>query len=239
MELGPLAGKSGLVLGAGKMATLAGKLLRAAGVRTLMFVNRTSHRAETLARETGGVALPIAELDRAIAEADIVIGAVLVEEPLVTAEHIRPRSAPLLIVDLGVPRTVDPECGLLPGVTVRDVDALEPVAHETRRRFQGEVNKVEVLVGGAVADFGVWMRSRSGAQAITDVRAHAAAIQQSELERALRRLSHLSERDQNVVRSLADGIVNKMVHGPVVALRTTESNDEIDRIRDILGVNRR
>lgn len=238
-ELGPLAGKSALVLGAGKMATLAGKLLRANGIGSLTYVNRSFPRAETLARETGGSALSIAEIDAAIAASDVVLGAVLVEEPLVTADHIRPRFAPLLIVDLGVPRTVDPECGLLPGVTVRDVDALEPVARETRRRFQGEIDKVEVLVGGAVADFGVWVRSRSGAQAITDVRAHAEAIQRSELERALRRLSHLSERDQNVVRSLAAGVVNKMVHGPMLALRTAESNDEIDRILGILGVDHR
>ncbi len=236
-ELGSLTGKSGVVLGAGKMATLAGKLLRANGIESLTYVNRSFLRAEALARETGGSALPIAELDTAIASADVVLGAVLVEEPLVTADHVRPRPTPLLIVDLGVPRTVDPACGVLPNVTVRDVDALEPVARETRRLFQGEVDKVEVLVGGAVGDFGAWVRSRTGARAISSVRAHAEAIQQSEVERALRRLSHLPERDRNVVRSLATGIVNKMVHDPVLALRTAESDAEIAQILDILGVD--
>jgi len=236
-ELGSLRGKAGLVLGAGKMATLAAKLMRANGIGSLTFVNRSLHRAETLAQETGGLALPIAKLDTAIAGADVVLGAVLVEEPLVTVDHIRPRTTPLLIVDLGVPRTVDPDCGLLPFVTVRDVDALEPVARETRRQFQGEVDKVELLVGGAVADFGTWTRSRAGAWGIAAVRASAEAIQEAEVERALRRLTHLSERDQNVIRSLAAGIVNKIVHDPMLALRTAESDDEIDRILRILGVN--
>lgn len=238
-ELGSLRGKSGLVLGAGKMATLAGKLLRANGIGSLTFVNRSLQRAEDLARETGGAALPIARLDHAIAGADVVVGAVLVDEPLVTADHIRRRSTPLLIVDLGVPRTVDPECGLLPNVTVRDVDALEPVARETRLRFQGEVDKVEVLVGVAVADFGAWVQSRTGVQAITAVRAHADAVQHAETERALRRLSHLSEQDQNVVRALAMGIANKMVHAPTLALRTAQNDDDIDRILSALGVDRR
>ena len=238
-ELGSLRGRSGLVLGAGKMATLAGKLLRANGIGSLTFINRSLQRAEELARETGGAALPFAGLKHAIAGADVVVGAVHVDEPLVTADHVRRRSTPLLIVDLGVPRTVDPECGLLPNVTVRDVDALEPVARETRRRFQGEVDKVEVLVGGAVADFGVWVQSRSGAQAITAVRTHADAIQQAEVERALRRLSHLSEQDQNVVRALATGIANKMVHAPTLALRTAQGDDDIGRILGILGVDRR
>ena len=238
-ELGSLRGKSGLVLGAGKMASLAGKLLRANGIGTLTFVNRSQERAEVLARETGGVALPLTELDRAIADADVVVGAVLVEDPLVTVDHVPTRSTPLFIVDLGVPRTVDPECGLLPFVTVRDVDALEPVARETRRRFQGEVDKVEVLVGGAVDEFGVWVRSRTGARAMSAVRAHANGIQHAEAERALRRLSHLSERDRNVVRAMATGIVNKMVHDPMLALRAADSDTEIDRILDILGVNRR
>ena len=116
-------------------------------------------------------------------------------------------------------------------------DAQRIGKHVVERFVSGEVDKVEVLVGGAVGDFGAWVRSRTGAQAISSVRAHAEAIQQSEVERALRRLSHLPERDRNVVRSLATGIVNKMVHDPVLALRTAESDAEIDQILDILGVD--
>lgn len=238
-ELGSLNGKAGLVLGAGKMATLAGKLLRANGVRRLTFVNRSLSRAQDLARETGGQAVAITGLDQAIADADFVLGAVLVEEPLVRASHIRPRSTPLLIVDLGVPRTVDPECGLVPNVTVRDVDALEPVARETRRQYDSEVTKVELLVQTAVADFTTWTRSRSGARAISAIRERSEAMQQAELDRVLRRLSHLSARDQNVVRSLAAGLVNKMLHDPMLALREADSDEEIDRILAVLGASSR
>ena len=96
-----------------------------------------------------------------------------------------------------------------------------------------------MLVGSAVADFGAWVQSRTGVQAITAVRAQADAIQHAETERALRRLSHLSEQDQNVVRALAIGIANKMVHAPTLALRTAQNDDDIDRILSALGVDRR
>lgn len=234
-ELGGLDGRSGLVLGAGKMATLAGKLLRANGVGALTFSNRSLHRAEEVARETGGRAVPIAGLDEAIANADVVIGAVLVEEPVVTSMHIRSRSTPLLIVDLGVPRTVHPDCGLMPHVTVRDIDALEPVAQETRRRYEGEMAKVEVVVQEAVDQFEAWSRGRTGALAIGIVRKRTEALQQAEVDRALRRLSHLSGRDQNIVRSLATGLVNKILHEPTLALRNAESDEEIERILAAFG----
>ena len=238
-ELGILNGKSALVLGAGKMATLAAKLLRAHGIGKLTFINRTFPRAQRLAQETGGLTGSIDRLDEAIAEADVVIGAVLVEEPIVTASHIRPRATPLLIVDLGVPRNVHPDCGLVPQVTVRDVDALEPVAQETRRQYEGEVAKVETLVQTAVAAFDAWARSRSGASAIGTVRQRAETMQQAEVERALSRLSHLSDRDQQIVRSLAAGLVNKMLHDPMLALRSSGSEEEIDRILTVLGANSR
>jgi len=236
-ELGTLDGKSGLVLGAGKMAALGAKLLRANGVSKLTFINRSLDRAQDLARETGGQAVPISELEQAIAEADVVLGAVMVEEPLVTASKIRPRSVPLLILDLGVPRMVHPDCGLIPSVTVRDIDALEPVARETRRQYAGEVAKVEVLVQSAVADFEGWTRSRSGARAIIAVRNRSGSIQGTEVDRALRRLAHLSARDQEIVRFMAAGIVNKMLHDPMLALRNAKSDEEIDQILDILGAN--
>ena len=107
------------------------------------------------------------------------------------------------MIDLSVPRVIDQSLARLPLVSVRDVDALDPIAEETRRQYASEVRKVETLVSDAIQDYRAWIESRRGVEAIAAIRRRADEIRDTELERALRRLGHLSERDQNVVRALA------------------------------------
>ncbi len=235
-ELQGLEGKTALVLGAGKMATLTGKLLRANGIGHLMVTNRSFDRARDLAETVGGLAVPFSGLRQAISEADLVIAAVLVDEPVITPDVIAPRERPLWLVDISVPRAIATECGFRPGVHVRDVDALEPLAEETRRQYASEVSKVEVLVRSAVDGFGEWARSRAGAEAITRLRQRNDQIRETEVERTLRRLSHLSERDQNLVRALAHAVTQKLQHSPILALRESSSPEEAEAILRVLGV---
>lgn len=236
-ELGGLAGCNAVILGAGKMATLTAKLLRTHDIGELTVINRSLERAQELARATGGYVVPVSGLRQALAQADVVFGAVMVERPMVQADDLDERTSPLLLVDLGVPRTIAPECGMLDGVTVRDVDALEPLADQTRRQYAAEVSKVETLIEGATSGFEAWMQGRAAASAIAAVRARAQDLRDVELERSLRRLAHLSERDRNVVRALAHGLTNKMLHEPVIALRESSSEDELRRIQRAFGVD--
>lgn len=236
-ELGDLEGRNVVVLGAGKMATLTAKLLRAHGIGELVVINRSLERAQDLARATDGYVVPITGLRRAIAQADVVFGAVMVERPMVSVDHLDDRTSPLLLVDLGVPRTIDSGCGTVDGVTVKDVDALEPLADQTRRQYAAEVSKVEALIEGATAAFDAWIQGRAAVSAIAAIRHRADVMRDAELERSLRRLAHLSERDQNVVRALAHGLTNKMLHDPVIALRQSASEDEVNRIRRALGLD--
>lgn len=236
-ELGTLDGRNALVLGAGKMATLTAKLLRSRRIGELTIVNRSLDRAGELARSTGGQVVPLAGLRHALAEADVVFGAVIVEEPMVSVEDIGERSTPLLLVDLGVPRTIDSECGTVEGITVKDVDALEPLADRTRRQYAAEVRKVETLIDVATAEFESWTRGRTAAAAITAVRQSAESMRDAELERTLRRLAHLSARDREVVRALAHGLTNKLLHDPVIALRHAESEEELRQLRRAFGVD--
>ncbi len=235
-ELNGLGGKRVLLLGAGKMATLTGKLIRAHGVAELMVVNRSFDRAHELAATVGGLAVPITGLAQAIARADLVIGAVMVDEPMVALPDILTRTSPLLMIDISVPRSISADCGLLDGVRVRDVDALEPFAEETRRQYADEVSKVETLVNTAVDEFGQWTRSRSGARAITALRVRSDEVRDAEVERTLRKLSHLSERDQNLVRAMANAVTRKLTHDPILALREAETDQEAERILRTLGV---
>jgi glutamyl-tRNA reductase len=237
MELSGLAGKSVVLLGAGKMATLTGKILRSHNVAELLVVNRSLPRGQELATTLDAQAVPITGLDRAIARADVVIGAVLVDTPMVSLPDVLSRSKPLLMIDISVPRSISADCELLPGVHVRDVDALEPFAEATRRQYADEVAKVETLVHAAVDEFGQWARSRAGARAITALRKRSDDIRDAEVERALRRLSHLSARDKNEVRALANAVSRKLTHDPILALRQAETDQDAERILDTLGVN--
>jgi glutamyl-tRNA reductase len=219
-ELNGLSGLSVAILGAGKMATLAAKLLRARGVGEISVVNRSVDRARELAESVDGVALPLTALDDAIASARLVIGAAISDGPLVTPAHVAPRSTPVLMIDLSVPRVVDQAVGHEPLVQVRDVDALDPIAEENRRRYSSEVRKVE----------------RRGVQAIAAVRARAEEIRDLELDKTLRRLQHLSDRDRNVVRALACGLTNKLLHQPVQELRAVGDVDQRQAILRAFGV---
>lgn len=235
-ELGGLRGQRVLLLGAGKMATLTGKLIRSHNVANLTVVNRSFERAGELAAMVGGQAEPINDLAQAIARADVVIGAVMVDEPMVSLPDILTRTRSLLMIDISVPRSISADCALAAHVRVRDVDALEPFAAETRRQYADEVSKVEHLVGAAVDDFGIWAKSRSGAQAITALRAWADDVRDTEVERTLRKLAHLDERDQNLVRALANAVSRKLTHEPILALRDAETDQDATSILRTLGV---
>jgi glutamyl-tRNA reductase len=239
-ELDGLGGKSAAIIGAGKMATLTAKLLRAADVGDLTIVNRSMPRAQELASTVGGTAVPLNELTDALDRADLVVGAAMAERPLVTVETIRPgprRTRPLLLVDLAVPRIVDPEVAHISGVLLRDVDALEGVAQATRSRYAGEVAKVERLIADATDDYLQWQASRGAAQTIAAITKQAETQRDAEFERAARRLRHLSERDLNVVRALAVGLTNKLLHEPVTALRRHPAEPDVQLASRLFGVD--
>lgn len=235
-ELGGLTDLSVTILGAGKMATLAAKLLRARGVAEVSIVNRSVSRARELAESVDGVALPLTALEDAIASAHLVIGAALSDSPIITPRHIASRNTPVLMIDLSVPRVIDQAVGDEHLVRVRDVDALDAIAEENRRMYASEIQKVEALVVEATRDYERWIESRRGVQAITAVRARAEALRDQELEKALRRLQHLSERDRNVVRALASGLTNKLLHQPVQELRTAGDAGQREAILRAFGV---
>jgi glutamyl-tRNA reductase len=226
------------VLGAGKMASIAARVLASQGVGQLTIVNRSVERARPLADQLGADLRPIEELAAVVADSDVVIAAVLVDdEPFITPAMVQGRETPLLLIDLGVPRIIDPACGNVARVETRDVDDLESVAGEKRRRYSREVRKVEQTVDRATGAFVDWGHSRQAVEAITTLRRSAEAARDHEIERALRRLGHLSERDQNVVRAMAKALTNTLMHEPVQALRGASSTEDIRGILSAFGID--
>lgn len=228
-QIGGLRHKDALVIGAGEMGDLTAKLLRSAGVRSLTIANRSRERAESLAATTGGNAATLDDLARILPQVDVVFGAAGAETYLIDSAlmaslpHRRDR---LVLVDLAVPRTFDPDLSSLEGVSLFDVDDLATPAASLQADYQAEILRVEGMVADAVDGFIGWSKGRTAAPTIAALRDAAEQVRQSELKRALARLGHLSERDREVVAALSAGLVNKLLHRPVTTLQAGAGQDD-------------
>ncbi len=234
-----LRGRTAVVVGAGPMGILAAKLLRAGEIGRLVIVNRTQSRAEVLAAKTGGEAWTIDRLPEALERADLAIVATGGTEASITRESLptvaRTGSRPIVMIDVGVPRCVTPEVGDDPRVLLRDMDDLQQISASFRSGQAAQVIHVEHLVADGTRSFQHWLDARRVTPTISALRAKADAVREQELTRALSRLSHLSERDQQVIAALASGITNKLLHAPTTLL--TRSDNE-QRLTDAAIVER-
>jgi glutamyl-tRNA reductase len=218
-ELGSLEGKQALLFGAGRMSELAARNL--GGRRAEVVISsRTLESAQELAERVGGRAAPFDAVAVELLEADLVISATRCPYPILHAEAVQPRTKPLVLVDIAVPRDLDPAIGELEGCTLYDIDALGGglVGREE------DVREAEQIVGEEAARFADWHRSRVAAPAIAALRRHAEEIRAEELARAEPRLAELSERERKAVETLTSQIVNKLLHAPTV--RAKESGSE-------------
>ncbi|HWC43448.1 MAG TPA: glutamyl-tRNA reductase [Actinomycetota bacterium] len=233
-QLGDLAGRRVLLVGAGGLARLAGQAVRAAGAGELVVANRTPATGATLARELGGRAVPLERVGEELAAADLVVAATAGATPTVTATAVaatldrRPegsgeshrgapvgRTGPLVVLDLGVPRDVEPEVRDLPGVVLADLDALRAVL-ETDEGPRREVERVRALIAEETAAFMSGQREARLTPTIRVLRARAEQVRQQELAKAATRLAGLDDRQRAAVEAVTRGLVNKLLHDPMV-----------------------
>jgi len=218
-ELGSLEGRRALLFGAGRMSELAARDLRSRRA-DVVISSRTLESAQELAERVGGRAAPFDAVAVELIDADLVISATRCPYPILHAEAVQSRSKPLVLVDIAVPRDLDPAIGELDGCTIYDIDALGGglVGREE------DVREAERIVAEEAARFADWRRSRGAAPAIAALRRHAEEIRAEELARAEPRLAELSERERKAVETLTSQIVNKLLHAPTV--RAKESGSE-------------
>jgi glutamyl-tRNA reductase len=216
--LGGLDGKRALLFGAGKMSELAARDLRARNVAVVVS-SRTLESAQELAGRVGGRAAPFDAVAVELMDADLVISATRCPYPILHAEAVQPRQRPLVLVDIAVPRDLDPEIAHVEGCTLYDIDALGGglVGREE------DVREAERIVAEEAARFAEWRRSRGAAPAIAALRRRAEEIRAEELARAEPRLAELSERERKTVETLTAQIVNKLLHAPTVHAKESGS----------------
>jgi glutamyl-tRNA reductase len=243
---GDLRERSVVLLGAGEMGGLAARHLADLGVNRLVITSRTTERAESIARETGGKAVPFEEFPRHAAAADIVICAATAPDVLVTHAHVvvwvasRPR--PLFIIDLGVPRNVERAVTRIADVYLYDIDDLQGVVEANRRAREREVERARALIAEAVARVGQAAAARSAAPTIRSLRAKVEEIRQAEVERAAARLGDRGPEIRAALDAMSTTLVNKILHGPIEQLKAAQAAPGgagfRALVRDLFGLER-
>ncbi len=235
-NLGGLSGKAAVVVGAGAMATLAGKHLRGSGVDSITILSRNPARGTSLAAKVNGTALPLSEIPTAVAAADGVVsstgasGTVIGIEAARRALNNRGSARPLFILDLAVPRDVEPEVGELPGVRLADIDDLRDIVSVRNARVGDELTRAKEIIDEEVHRFTAWRRSAKLSPLIQALRERGATIEAAELARVAPKLAGLSPKEREAVESLAQGIVAKLLHQPIMAIKKNAGSGPGDNL---------
>jgi len=225
-----------LLVGAGKMSELAARHLLAHGAKSVIVANRSFEHARTLASAFHGRAIPFEDIYDACHEADIVITATGAESAIFRREHgemflKRRKSRPMCFIDIAVPRNVDPQLGELEGIFVYDIDALQQFASANAQKRQVEAEQAEAIVDSEVKRFYSRLDARRAAPTILLLQSHFESIRQGELQRIRGRLGGLSQVQQAALESLTRGMVNKLIHAPLVALRQADDGSRNAMVR--------
>ena len=221
---GDLAGRSALILGAGDMAELAATCLADEGVRVTLVANRTHERARVIAERLGANALTLEEAWPHFATTDIALCSTAAPHAVVTWERVGTiiggrRGRPLCILDLAVPRDVDPAIAQLENVFLYDIDDLQTVAAQATARRHEEVPAAERIVEEETDLFWAWYGGLGVVPVIKEFRSRMEALRAAEVERALRQLGHLAPEDRARIEQLSQALLNKFLHQPTVALK--------------------
>jgi glutamyl-tRNA reductase len=226
---GSLRGRHAMVLGAGEMAELALECLVNEGVRTAIVANRTHERAEELAARYHARALHYDECWSSLADIDLLICSTAAPHAVVGVEQIaaslRARGdRPLCILDIAVPRDVDPAVGALGNVFLYDVDDLRTVVTANIDRRREELPAAESVIASELEKYWEWLAGLAAVPVLRTFRTEMDRMREAELADAMRKLEHLTPRDREAVEHFSRALMNKFLHEPSVRLRAAAAN---------------
>lgn len=219
-----LEGRNVLILGAGKMSELTAKHLVSNGVAEVLVANRTYERAVELAKTFSGEAIPYEDLGKRLGDADILISSTaattyVVDKTMVATAMKSRRGKPLFLIDIALPRDIDPAVNDLGDVFLYNIDDLSGVVEANLEVRMHEAEKAETIIAEEMVAFEAWLESMEVVPTVAAIRAKAEQVRQAELEKAIKRLGGLSEKELKTIDAMSCAIVNKMLHGPTNRLK--------------------
>ncbi|KPK00400.1 MAG: glutamyl-tRNA reductase, partial [Nitrospira bacterium SG8_35_4] len=227
-----LATKSFMLMGAGEMAELAAKHMINSGVKDVYITNRTYERAEELAQEFDGKVIPFENFIDELVHTDIVICSTGAPDYVLRKEDVQRimkarKQQQMFIIDIAVPRNIDPEINDLDNVYLYSVDDLQGVVETNIEERSKEAEKAERIVAAEVQSFLKWQESLIAVPTIVAIREKAEAIRKDELEKMLKKLGPVEESMVRAIEQLTNSIMNKLIHPPTAALKSEQDDRDI------------
>ena len=221
---GSLAGKKTLIIGAGEMAELTCMHLIGNGAEEITVANRSTVQAEILAEKYHGRAVGLGTLDEVLCDADIVISSTGAPSYVVTEDMVRRclrkrKNRLLFLVDIAMPRDIDPAADGIENVYLYNIDHLQDIVDENMKSRRRESLKAEQIVHEEVAQYFNWLKELEAVPTIVSLRSKAEGIVRMEMEKASSWMGSLESEDRDKVEALVNGIVNKILHAPMTAMK--------------------
>ena len=240
--VGDLSSRTVLVVSAGEAGKLTARSLAERGVTKLFVTSRTPARAKELARDLGGRQVPFSKLGATMADSDIVITSSAAPDFLIGKREVDQATAsrngrPLLLIDIAVPRDVDPAVRDNSKVELYNIDDLQALVEESRDARLQEVAKVEDIVEEGLERFRTWVRDRGVVPTVAELRKRAEAARQSELERTFQKLGDLTPKQRCSIEAMSSALVKKLLHEPIDRLKSDDGERYVVPIRELFGLD--
>lgn len=221
---GDLKGKKAVIIGAGKMGELTVTHLKDHGVEEIAVVNRTLEKAEEVAKRFSGQAYPMEKLAEVLREADIVVSSTGARGYVLTRNEVeevmkKRGDKPLFMIDIAVPRDLEPSIGQLDHVFLYDIDDLNGIVEANLKEREREAQEVEAMIEDEVVQFTEWVNTLGVVPLITALQEKALAIQQEAMRKIENKLPDLTEDERRLIRKYTKSIVNQMLHDPIVRIK--------------------
>jgi glutamyl-tRNA reductase len=236
---GSLEGQTVMIVGSGKMGELAAKHLRRSGAHRILVTNRTRERAEEMAKLFNGHAVEYTRFESVVHEADIVIASsaaphyILNRDDMQRAIALR-KNRPMFLIDIAVPRNIDPAVNEIEGVFLYDVDDLEGVVKANLQERGRQAEQAEAIVSHEVDQMMARLKIEEVTPTIISLQEQLEEIRAGEVARALRRMPALTPEQQQQIEGMTRAIINKIAHGPISELRRNAGQPEVSQAIELI-----
>jgi len=241
---GTLDNKTVLLIGAGEMCELAAKHFINNGVGRVLVTNRTLARAEKLAAEFEGRAIPFEEFPEQLHQADIVLTSTgaptcILDRPQVERVLKLRKNRPMFFIDIAVPRDIEPQVNGVPNVYLYDVDDLQGVVQANLKERHKEAKKAEEIIDMEIGQFHAWMGTLQVKPTIVALRRKFEEIRRGEVEKTLRNLKDVDKKERKAIEAMTSAIINKILHPTLSALKDAqngEGDNYVDAVRTLFAL---